>query len=95
MMLSRLQLQKTGTEGSAGGFVGRHDHRNAVQNSPSRSASGHCLDEKLAHRALRELASRAAAAPMSARARDRLYDRMFPSHICQGTNGDDDPNTIT
>ncbi len=91
-MRARLKLQETSARGSGGGFVSRHDHRDAVNASPSHAANERCLDEKLAHRALSE--TNRPAAPMSAKARDRLYDRMFPSHICLGTNGDDEPDTI-
>ena len=73
--------------------MSRHDHRDAAHNPPSHAASKRCLNEKLAHRALSETKDRSVV-PMSAQARDRLYDRMFPSHICLGTNGDDDPDKI-
>ena len=39
------------------------------------------VDERLAHRALGHVTPRNAPA-MSQQARDRLYERMFPQHIC-------------
>ncbi len=92
-MRAKLQPQETSSGSSEGGFVSRHDHRDAAHDLPSGAAGKVCLDEKLAHRALSDSRNRLAA-PMSASVRDRLYDRMFPSHICLGTNGDDDPDPI-
>ncbi len=42
------------------------------------------VEERLAHRALGPLSPRAAVPMMSQQARDRLYERMFPQHICGG-----------
>ncbi len=42
------------------------------------------VKERLAHRALGLLAPRPTASLMSQQARDRLYERMFPQHICGG-----------
>ncbi len=56
---------------------------------------GHCLNDKLAHRALGDNRPRSTISNLSEQARDRLYARMFPSDICAGGTGHDHPDPIS
>ena len=71
------------------GFVNRHEHPNAAGPLSLDQPVAQDLSEKLAHRALSSARQRPQAPALSAQARDRLYARMFPTHICLGANGNE------
>jgi hypothetical protein len=75
-------------------FVSRHDATitATAEHACNRQASD-CLGDKLAHRALRERSRPTPA--LSIQARDRLYARMFPSEICMGEKGNDEPDLLS
>lgn len=80
--------------------MNRHDRSHAAALLPPDHPAADCLSEKrglsekLAHRALGEAKQRMQAPTLSAKARDRLYARMFPTHICLGASGDE-PDPIS
>ena len=80
--------------------MSRHDGSIKVEAvSPDRPSLGlqatGCLSDKLAHRALGRTPNRSNVPELSAEARDRLYARMFPSHICRGAKGDDESDPLS
>ena len=74
--------------------MGRNDKPEAAGAARQDRPIGSGLGEKMAHRAL-HAPSRREPPSMSRAARDRLYDRMFPSHICRGADRDDDADPLS
>ena len=80
-------------------FVGRIDDGYAEPEPEAALGSGErkAADpwgEKLAHRALGGTRCSTRAHTLSPRARDRLYERMFPKDICLGSTGHGKPDPL-